>query len=98
MSVQAGIGTERQSGVTTRRLEAHYLAGGNVPNVIKAIIAAHRADIDLDFDRAAAIDLAGRDVLDAVQTSVYPKVIDCPDPKRSGTHHPERHRQERRRV
>jgi uncharacterized protein YqfA (UPF0365 family) len=83
MAVQAGISAERQTGVTTRRLEAHYLAGGNVPNVIKAIIAAHRADIDLDFDRAAAIDLAGRDVLDAVQTSVYPKVIDCPDPKRS---------------
>jgi uncharacterized protein YqfA (UPF0365 family) len=83
MSVQAGIGMEKETGVTTRRLEAHYLAGGNVPNVIKAIIAAHRADIDLDFDRAAAIDLAGRDVLDAVQTSVYPKVIDCPDPKRS---------------
>jgi uncharacterized protein YqfA (UPF0365 family) len=83
MSVQAGIGLEKQTGVTTRRLEAHYLAGGSVPNVIKAIIAAHRADIDLDFDRAAAIDLAGRDVLDAVQTSVYPKVIDCPDPKRS---------------
>lgn len=84
MAVQAGIGLERETGVTTRRLEAHYLAGGNVPNVIRAIIAAHRADIDLDFDRAAAIDLAGRDVLDAVQTSVYPKVIDCPDPKRSG--------------
>ncbi len=50
-----------------------------MPGVIRAIIAAHRADIDLDFDRAAAIDLAGRDVLDAVQTSVYPKVIDCPD-------------------
>jgi uncharacterized protein YqfA (UPF0365 family) len=50
-----------------------------LPGVIRAIIAAHRADIDLDFDRAAAIDLAGRDVLDAVQTSVYPKVIDCPD-------------------
>ena len=83
MAVQAGIGAEKHTGVTTRRLEAHYLAGGNVPNVIKAIIAAHRADIDLDFDRAAAIDLAGRDVLDAVQTSVYPKVIDCPDPKRS---------------
>ncbi len=84
MSMQAGIGTEQQSGITTRRLEAHYLAGGDVLKVIKAIIAAHRADIDLDFDRAAAIDLAGRDVLDAVQTSVYPKVIDCPDPKRSG--------------
>jgi uncharacterized protein YqfA (UPF0365 family) len=83
MAMQSGIGSERDTGVTTRRLEAHYLAGGNVPNVIKAIIAAHRADIDLDFDRAAAIDLAGRDVLDAVQTSVSPKVIDCPDPKRS---------------
>ncbi len=83
MAVQAGVGLEKLTGVTTRRLEAHFLAGGNVPNVIKAIIAAHRADIDLDFDRAAAIDLAGRDVLDAVQTSVYPKVIDCPDPKRS---------------
>ena len=84
MAVQAAIGSERETGITTRRLEAHYLAGGNVPNVIRAIIAAHRADIDLDFDRAAAIDLAGRDVLDAVQTSVYPKVIDCPDPRRSG--------------
>ncbi|NQU22792.1 MAG: flotillin-like FloA family protein, partial [Candidatus Nealsonbacteria bacterium] len=83
MAVQSGIGPERQTGVTTQRLEAHYLAGGNVPSVIRAIIASHRADIDLDFDRAAAIDLAGRDVLDAVQTSVYPKVIDCPDPKRS---------------
>ena len=83
MSMQAGIGAERETGVTTRRLEALYLAGGNVPNVIRAIIVAHRADIDLDFDRAAAIDLAGRDVLDAVLTSVYPKVIDCPDPKRS---------------
>jgi uncharacterized protein YqfA (UPF0365 family) len=83
MSMQSGIGPEEQTGVTTRRLEAHYLAGGNVLPVIKSIIAAHRADIDLDFDRAAAIDLAGRDVLDAVQTSVNPKVIDCPDPKRS---------------
>jgi uncharacterized protein YqfA (UPF0365 family) len=64
-------------------LEAHYLAGGNVQAVINAIIAAHRADIDLDFDRAAAIDLAGRDVMDAVRTSVYPKVIDCPDSKQS---------------
>ncbi len=52
--------------------------------IIRAIIAAHRAGIDLDFDRAAAIDLAGRDVEDAVRTSVHPKVIDCPDPKRSG--------------
>jgi uncharacterized protein YqfA (UPF0365 family) len=84
MAMQSGIGLESETGVTTRRLEAHFLAGGDVLKVIRAIIAAHRADIDLDFDRAAAIDLAGRDVMDAVQTSVYPKVIDCPDPKRSG--------------
>ena len=76
---QAGVGSDPETGINIRRLEAHYLAGGNVPRVILAIIAAHRADIDLDFDRAAAIDLAGRDVLDAVQTSVNPKVIDCPD-------------------
>ena len=80
MAMQAGVGSDPHTGITTRRLEAHYLAGGNVPGVINAIIAAHRADIDLDFDRAAAIDLAGRDVLEAVRTSVYPKVIDCPDP------------------
>lgn len=84
MAAQAGLDISRREGISTSRLEAHYLAGGNVMNVIHAIIAAHRADIDLDFDRAAAIDLAGRDVLDAVRTSVYPKVIDCPDPKRSG--------------
>ncbi len=83
MGRQAGIGLDPETGITTDRLEAHYLAGGNVPRVINAIIAAHRADIDLDFDRAAAIDLAGRDVLDAVRTSVYPKVIDCPDPDKS---------------
>ena len=83
MAMQAGIGNDPTTGITTRRLEAHYLAGGNVPGVIRAIIAAHRADIDLDFDRAAAIDLAGRDVLEAVQTSVNPKVIDCPDPQKS---------------
>jgi len=83
MAMQAGIGNDPHTGITTRRLEAHYLAGGNVPHVIRALIAAHRADIDLDFDRAAAIDLAGRDVLEAVQTSVNPKVIDCPDPRKS---------------
>jgi uncharacterized protein YqfA (UPF0365 family) len=83
MAMQAGIANDPSAGITTRRLEAHYLAGGNVPGVIRAIIAAHRADIDLDFDRAAAIDLAGRDVLEAVQTSVNPKVIDCPDPQKS---------------
>ena len=83
MATQAGVGTDPETGITTKRLEAHYLAGGDVPRVINAIIAAQRADIDLDFDRAAAIDLAGRDVLDAVRTSVYPKVIDCPDPEKS---------------
>ena len=83
MAMQAGVGTNPHTGITTRRLEAHYLAGGDVPRVIRAIIAAQRADIDLDFDRAAAIDLAGRDVLDAVQTSVNPKIIDCPDPNTS---------------
>jgi len=83
MAMQAGVGTDPDTGITTKRLEAHYLAGGDVPRVISAIIAAQRADIDLDFDRAAAIDLAGRDVLDAVRTSVYPKVIDCPDPEKS---------------
>lgn len=81
---QAGLDMDREAGISTRRLSAHYLAGGNVLNVIHAIIAAERAGIDLDFDRAAAIDLAGRDVRDAVQTSVRPKVIDCPDPERSG--------------
>jgi uncharacterized protein YqfA (UPF0365 family) len=82
MTMQAGLGDEQEMGITTRRLEAHYLAGGNVPNVVRALIAAHRADLDLNFDRAAAIDLAGRNVLEAVQTRVYPKVIDCPDPSR----------------
>jgi uncharacterized protein YqfA (UPF0365 family) len=74
MAAQAGLGD-----ITSRKLEAHSLAGGDVPRVIRALIAAQRADLDLDFDRACAIDLAGRDVLDAVQTSVNPKVIDCPD-------------------
>jgi uncharacterized protein YqfA (UPF0365 family) len=81
MAVQAGL--TRVYPITTRALEAHYLAGGNVPNVVRALIAAHRAHIDLDWQTAQAIDLAGRDLLEAVRTSVYPKVIDCPDPKRS---------------
>lgn len=84
MAAQAGLDINRRTGISTQRLEAHYLAGGNVMNVIQAIIAAQRAGIELDFDQAAAIDLAGRDVLDAVRTSVHPKVIDCPDPRRSG--------------
>lgn len=60
------------------KLEAHYLAGGNVDRVVDALIAAHRAQIGLTFERAAAIDLAGRNVLEAVQMSVNPKVIETP--------------------
>jgi len=64
--------------IPTSHLEQHYLAGGRVPNVVSAIIAARAAKIELPWDTARAIDLAGRDILDAVQTSVNPKVIDCP--------------------
>ncbi len=79
MAVQAGL-----TDVSTQGLEAHFLAGGNVRRVVQSLIAAHRARIDLNWDTAAAIDLAGRNVLEAVQTSVNPKVIDCPDPNRGG--------------
>ena len=64
--------------VSVNQLEAHYLAGGNVDKVVDALIASHRAQIALPFELAAAIDLAGRDVLDAVQMSVNPKVIETP--------------------
>ncbi|ERL25172.1 flotillin-like protein FloA [Mitsuokella sp. oral taxon 131] len=64
--------------VSVNQLEAHYLAGGNVDKVVDALIAAHRAQIPLPFERSAAIDLAGRDVLEAVQMSVNPKVIETP--------------------
>ncbi len=73
-AVRAGLA------ITTTALESHYLAGGRVRNVVIALIAADRANINLDWKLATAIDLAGRDVLDAVQTSVNPKVIDCPNP------------------
>ncbi|MDT8302466.1 MAG: flotillin-like protein FloA [Sedimentisphaerales bacterium] len=76
-AIQAGLK------LTTRDLESHYLARGNVPNVVRALIAASRANIDLSLQTATAIDLAGRDILEAVQTSVNPKVIDCPDPQKS---------------
>ena len=66
--------------VNTDSLESHYLAGGDILSVVNALIAADKAGIPLTFQRAAAIDLAGRDVFDAVRTSVNPKVIDCPDP------------------
>ncbi len=72
MAVKAGME------IPTDSLESHYLAGGNVSRVIQALIAADKANIDLSFNRAAAIDLAGRDVLEAVQMSVNPKVIETP--------------------
>ncbi len=75
--IQAGLT------LTTRDLESHYLAGGRVPNVVRALVAANRANIVLTLKTATAIDLAGRDILEAVQTSVKPKVIDCPDPAKS---------------
>jgi len=68
--------------VDSDQLETHYLAGGDVIRVSKALIAASKANIPLTFQRATAIDLAGRDVLDAVKTSVNPKVIDCPNPEK----------------
>jgi uncharacterized protein YqfA (UPF0365 family) len=76
MLVQARI-----EGVSTRDLEAHFLAGGHVERVVTALISANRAGIDLDFRTASGIDLAGRDVLEAVRASVTPKVIDCPNPE-----------------
>nr|WP_146461667.1 flotillin-like protein FloA [Rubripirellula tenax] len=76
MATQAGLVDPE---LTSGALEAHYLAGGNVQQVIRALIAAKKAKtISLTFREATAIDLAGRDVLEAVKTSVYPKVIDCP--------------------
>jgi uncharacterized protein YqfA (UPF0365 family) len=69
--------------ITTGMLEAHYLAGGSMQNVVRALIAADKANIELQFQQAAAIDLAGRNIIDAVQTSVNPKVIDCPDPDKT---------------
>lgn len=71
-AVKAGLN------LNTNQLESHYLAGGNVDRVVNALIAAHRANIALTFERGAAIDLAGRDVLEAVQMSVNPKVIETP--------------------
>lgn len=74
--VQAGCS------VNTQDMEAHVLARGKLERVASAVIAAHKARMDLDWRVAAAIDLAGRDVLDAVRVSVNPKVIDCPDPQK----------------
>ena len=76
-----GVINSHKSGlntISTDMLETHYLAGGTVPNVVSALIAAAKANIPLPFETATAIDLAGRDVKAAVETSVYPKVIDAP--------------------
>tara|TARA_B100000900_G_scaffold282594_1_gene241929 strand:- start:687 stop:1697 length:1011 start_codon:yes stop_codon:yes gene_type:complete len=76
-----GIINSHKAGLTdikTDMLETHYLAGGNVANVVMALIASDKANIDLPFQTATAIDLAGRDIKSAVETSVYPKVIDAP--------------------
>jgi uncharacterized protein YqfA (UPF0365 family) len=73
MAVKAGL-----AAITSNDLESHFLAGGDVMRVIQALIAADKANIDLKFNRAAAIDLAGRNVLEAVQMSVNPKVINTP--------------------
>jgi uncharacterized protein YqfA (UPF0365 family) len=76
MAVQAGV---NEPELHSQALEAHYMAGGDVRLVVRALIAAKKAKtIQLTFREATAIDLAGRDVLESVQTSVYPKVIDCP--------------------
>ena len=80
MAKKAGID------IASSSLEAHQLAGGNINNVVRALIAASKANIELNFDRACAIDLSGRDVFDTIKTNINPKVIDCPDPvKGSGS-------------
>jgi uncharacterized protein YqfA (UPF0365 family) len=71
--------------ITVADLETHFLAGGNVNNVVQAMIAADKANIELDWRRATAIDLAGRNIFEAVKTSVYPKVIDCPPDATKGS-------------
>jgi uncharacterized protein YqfA (UPF0365 family) len=77
MAVQAGLSDDAD--LTSHALERHFLAGGNVPLVVRSLIAARKAKIvKLGFREATGIDLAGRNILEAVQTSVYPKVIDCP--------------------
>ena len=83
---------------TTDQLEAHYLSGGDITHVVLAMIAADKAGISLSYDRACAIDLAtkdtGKTVLEAVRTSINPKVIDCPNP-RNGVYQNHRRRQGR---
>lgn len=78
-AVKAGLS------ISTNELEKHYLSGGRVPQIISALVAAQNARIELPYDTACAIDLAGRDIFDAVNTSVNPKVIDCPNPQMGRT-------------
>lgn len=75
MAIQAGL-----PNIPTEAMEAQYLAGGNIERVTLALVVAGKSGIELNWNTAAAVDLAGRDVLEAVQVSVNPKVIDCPDP------------------
>lgn len=78
LTIQEGEALETRRKLKSSDLETHYLAGGNVPQVIKALISADKANINLTFKQATAIDLAGRDVFEAVQISVNPKVINTP--------------------
>ncbi len=79
MSHKAGID------LSYERLETHYLARGSVLSVTRALVGASKAHLGLTFEKACAIDLAGREILDAVQTCVNPKVIDCPNPNKGRT-------------
>lgn len=83
---QAGLRIDHsEGGMTTSRLLTHALAGGSIMDVVTSLVLAQRAGIDLDFDRAACVDLTGRDLLQAIQTSISPKVIQCP----SDSDHPD---------
>ncbi len=84
MGKQAGLSIDRQTGMSTHSLEAHFLAGGDVMKVVRASIAARHARLPLSLDLAMAIDLAGRDIMDSIRTSVSPKIIQCPEPTESG--------------
>jgi len=79
MGKQAGISIDRIDGLSTACLESHFLSGGDVMKVVLASIAAKHALLPLSFDRAMSIDLAGRDIIDSIRTSVSPKVIHCPE-------------------
>ena len=84
MGKQAGLSIDRESGMSTHCLEAHFLARGDVMKVVRASIAARHARLPLSLDLAMAIDLAGRDITDSIRTSVSPKIIQCPEQTESG--------------